>query len=145
MILKSLITIIASLGFGIIFNIHGKKLIFAAIGGGLSWFVYSLAINLGMNEIPSLFISSLALSIYSEVFARILNTPVTTLIIVSLLPLVPGSGMYYTMYEAILGNVHNSINTGLKTLASAGTIAIGVIFVSTIVKQITYKRRKKTL
>ena len=35
-----IVALVASLGFAIIFNIRGRKLIFAAIGGGLSWFCY---------------------------------------------------------------------------------------------------------
>lgn len=136
MIWQSLVTIIASFGFGVVFNIRGKKLIFAALGGGLSWFIYLLFLKLGLSELISLFISSITISIYSEIFARVLKTPVTTLIISSLIPLVPGSGMYYTMNAIILGDLYQALDTGLETLAYAGTLAIGIILVSTITKQI---------
>ena len=143
MITEVLCALIASLGFGIIFNIKGNKLIFAAIGGGISWFIYSLLLNLGVTTIPSLFISSICFSIYSEIFARILKTPVTTLVICGLIPLVPGAGMYYTMYEAITGNISASLELGLNTIASAGTLALGVIFVSSITRQINNYKAKK--
>lgn len=90
-----------------------------------------------VSDILSLFISSVIFSIYSEVCARFLKTPVTTLVICALIPLVPGAGMYYTMYETITGNVSNALELGLNTIASAGTLALGVIFVSTITKQVT--------
>ena len=44
--IQTIASFIASCGFGIIFNIKGKKLFFAAIGGGLSWFVYALGLYL---------------------------------------------------------------------------------------------------
>jgi len=62
---------------------------------------------------------------------------VTTLVICALIPLVPGAGMYYTMYEIITGNSSGAVELGLNTLASAGALALGVIFVSTITKQVT--------
>lgn len=137
MIIQTLVSFMASLGFGIIFNIKGKKLIFAAFGGGLSWFVYLLFTQFNMSKIPSLFLSSVIFSIYSEICARLLKTPVTTIVICALIPLVPGAGMYYTMYETITGNISGAIELGLNTIAEAGSLALGVIFVSTITRQIT--------
>lgn len=138
MIKQVIVSFIASLGFGIIFNIKGKNLIFAAIGGGLSWFCYLFFKESGMSDVLSFFSSSIIFSIYSEICARKLKTPVTTIIICALIPLVPGAGMYYTMYETITGNVDQAIQLGLNTCASAGSLALGVIFVSTITKQVTH-------
>lgn len=136
MIEQVIVALIASFGFGVIFNIKGMNLIFAAIGGGLSWFCYLYLNNYGISTILSLFISSIIFSIYSEICARYLKTPVTTLVVCALIPLVPGAGMYYTMHETILGNVSGAVELGLNTLASAGALALGVIFVSTITRQV---------
>ena len=97
----SFVSFIVTFGFGILFNIKGKKLIFAALGGGLSWYCYSLPLSLGLSEVSSLFISALVFSTYSEILARIFKTPVTSFIICALFPLVPGGGMYYTMLATI--------------------------------------------
>lgn len=143
---QTVVALIASLGFGVIFNIRGKNLFFATIGGGLSWLSYLLLKKFNISDILSLFISSVIFSIYSEVCARFLKTPVTTLVICALIPLVPGAGMYYTMYETITGNVSNALELGLNTIASAGTLALGVIFVSTITKQVTnFKKVREQL
>lgn len=141
MVIQVIVSFIASLGFGIIFNIKGKNLIFAALGGGLSWFCYLFFKQQGMSEVLSLFLSSIIFSIYSEICARKLKTPITTLIICALIPLVPGAGMYYTMYETITGNIEKSIQLGLNTFASAGSLALGVLFVSTITKQVTHLKQ----
>lgn len=135
--------IFASLGFGIIFNIRGKKLVFAALGGGLSWFFYLFLIENKIGNILALFLSSIIFSIYSEICARYLKTPVTTIVICALIPLVPGSGMYYTMYETIRENIHGAVELGLQTIYSAGSLALGVIFVSTITKQVTNLKKVK--
>lgn len=140
---QTVVAFIASLGFGIIFNIRGKNLFFAAIGGGLSWLSYLLLKEFNVRDILSLFISSVIFSIYSEICARFLKTPVTTLVICALIPLVPGAGMYYTMYETITGNVSSALELGLNTIASAGTLALGVIFVSTITKQVANLKKVK--
>ena len=128
----SFVSFIITFGFGILFNIKGKKLLFAALGGGLSWYCYSLPLSLGLSEVSSLFISALVFSTYSEVLARIFKTPVTSFVICALFPLVPGSGMYYTMLATINGDLQNAVHLGINTLANAGTLALGVIFISTI-------------
>ena len=144
-LIMTLISFVATLGFGIAFNIKGKKLFFAAVGGGISWFFYSLFMDIGLSEISSLFISSILFSIYSEVLARLFKTPVTTFVVCALIPLVPGSGMYFTMLSAINGDIFESLELGLKTLASAGTLALGVLFVSTITKLIFQYKAKNLL
>ena len=72
-----------------------------------------------------------------------MKTPVTTIVICALIPLVPGAGMYYTMYETITGNVSGAIELGLTTIANAGSLALGVIFVSTITRQISNIKKVK--
>lgn len=140
MIIEILSAFIASFAFGIVFNIKGKNLFFSALCGALGWFIYKFSLRLGVSDTTSLFLAAVGLSIYSEVFARILKTPVTTFVIAALIPLVPGGGMYYTMVEAITGNVMKSLETGIKTLASAGALALGIILVSTVTKTlIKYK------
>ena len=144
MILNTSASTIASFCFGVIFNIKGKKLIFASLGGGLGWFVYSLCLYFNFSDIGSLFIASIIFSIYSEVLARVLKTPVTIIVICCLIPLVPGAGMYNTMYEVITGNINDSLTLAINTIASAGTLALGIIFVSTITRLFkTYNTKKR--
>lgn len=143
LIIQTFSAFLATFGFGIIFNIKGKKLFFASLGGAIGWFVYALSLKLNFSDLSSLFVSAIFFSIYCEIFARILKTPVTTLVICSLIPLVPGGGMYYTMLEAVNGNVSKSLDLGLNTIASAGTLALGIIFVSTITKLIIAHKRKE--
>ncbi len=144
MIIEVLSAFISSFAFGIVFNIKGKNLFFAALCGALGWFIYKFSIKMGSSDTTALFFAAVGLSVYSEIFARILKTPVTTFVIAALIPLVPGGGMYYTMVEAITGNVMKSLETGIKTLASAGVLALGIILVSTITKTlIKYNSSKK--
>ena len=138
----SFVSFIVTFGFGILFNIKGKKLLFAALGGGIRWYCYSLPLSLGLSEVSSLFISALVFSTYSEVLARIFKTPVTSFVICALFPLVPGSGMYYTMLATINGDLQNAVHLGINTLANAGTLALGVIFISTITSLIFRAKRK---
>ena len=133
----------ATLGFGVMFNIRGNKLILAGITGSIGGVAYHMALTLGCSELSAMFIGSLALSLFSEILARICKTPVTTFIICALIPLVPGGGMYRMMLQAIEGNVMQALTIGLDTLTIAGVLALGILVVSTIMKAIFKSERKK--
>ncbi|CAM2789515.1 threonine/serine exporter family protein [Hathewaya histolytica] len=132
---------LGSLGFCVLFNIRGKSIFVASIGGALGWFVYELFPLLGMGSTNNaIFMATIAISIYSEIMARIFKQPVTVFVIASMIPLVPGSGMYYTTFEAVNGNVDRAVAYGLKTLYDAGAIAIGIILVSTVARILKQKK-----
>jgi uncharacterized membrane protein YjjB (DUF3815 family) len=143
MILKSVYALFASLSFGVLFNIKGKNLIFASLGGFLTWFVYLFSLEYCGSDLLGLFIASFAAGLYSESLARILKTPVTTFSICSIIPLVPGGGMYYTMLESVQGNINQFLSTGLNTMSSAGAIAVGILLASSITKVILIMNKKK--
>lgn len=145
MILAFLYAFISSLGFGIVFNIRGKDLFFASLGGAVSWIVYKFSLQIGCSDVLSLFWGTLAVSILSEIWARLFKNPVTVYLICGLIPLVPGGGMYYTTFEAVKGNYNVALTKGIQTLFSAGSIAIGVMFVSTLSKIITKSTMKRKL
>jgi uncharacterized membrane protein YjjB (DUF3815 family) len=132
MILNSFYAFLSSLGFGILFNIRGKNLIIASIGGALGWFTYLLLGKLQPSIVFSLFLASMVVSIYSEVMARIYKNPVTIFIICAIIPLVPGGGMYFATLEAAKGNFNIALTKGAETLFSAGAIAVAIVFVSSI-------------
>ena len=86
------------------------------------------------NDILQYFIATVVISIYAEIMARILKIPVTGLLLVALLPMVPGGGIYYTMEYCVIGNDAMFIETGLHTLGIAGALAMGILFVSSFVR-----------
>jgi uncharacterized membrane protein YjjB (DUF3815 family) len=145
MLVNSLFSFMGTLSFAILFNIKGKKLFFAALGGGISWFFYLLFLSFNGSPLESLFFASIVGGIFSEIMARLLKTPVTTFVICTVIPLVPGSGMYYTMLETIQGNINKSLSVGLETIASAGAIAVGLVFVSSLAKLLNFLKSKKHL
>lgn len=144
MVIKSIYALLASLGFGVLFNIKGKNLIFASIGGFLTWYIYLLVLKIGGSNTLGLFTASFAAGLYSEILARMLKSPVTIFSICSIIPLVPGGGMYYTMLESIQGNINKFLSTGLDTLSSAGAIAVGILLASSLTKVVLIVKRKRT-
>lgn len=134
---------LASLGFGILFNIKGKNLILAGIGGAIGGMVYKLVLFLGGSEMIAMFSGSVVFSLYSEILARVCKTPVTTFIICALIPLVPGGGMYRTMQQAIAGNIDKALAIGLNTISIAGVLVLGILLVSTLMRAFYHMQKER--
>ena len=92
-----------TIGVGLLFTIRGKKLWLAGLGGGLAWLLFLLLGFVIENEVARYFIVSVVITLYAEILARILKTPASTFCIVSLIALIPGGGLYYSMAYALSG------------------------------------------
>ncbi|WP_026884371.1 threonine/serine exporter family protein [Clostridium akagii] len=142
MILATFYSFLSSLCFAFIFNIRGKNILIASIGGSLSWLIYLIIQNVHGSNTVSLFVAAFVVSIYSEVMARVFRSPVTTYTICGIIPLVPGGGMYDTMFQTISGNISKATLAGLQTLTGAGAIAIAMVMVSSLCRLIFYKKKQ---
>ena len=122
---------IGCVGFSILFNIHGPGGLLCALGGGLAWLVYRLSMELGSGEILAYFWAAFFASLYSEIMARIRKYPAISYLVVSIFPLIPGAGVYYTMNYAVRGEMECFARQGMHTAAIAGIMAVGILLVST--------------
>ena len=138
MSLKEIIQILAgfigSLGFAILFNVRGKRLVFASGGGLISWVLFLLLTRVTSNEVVAYFIVAAALSVYAEIMARLLKTPTTTFIITSLIPMIPGSSLYYTMVSLFRIDDGEFLKKAAYTLELAAALALGVVLVTTFTR-----------
>ena len=146
MILPCIYAFFASFGFSYVFNLRGKNMFYAALGGGLSWFVYLLFAGCFSSDVPQFFLSMAAVALYSEIMARRHHTPATVYLVISYIPLVPGGGAYYTMEYLVAGDTALAIETGLHTLFVAGAIAMGIVLVASVARiWSTYAARRTCL
>lgn len=125
---------VGCLGFGILFNIHGPGGLLCTLGGLLTWAVYILTMELGGSELLGYLLAALFASSYSETMARIRKCPAIAYLIVSIFPLIPGAGVYYTMNYAVRGDMEMFASKGMYTAAIAGALAMGILLVSTSVR-----------
>lgn len=123
-------SLVGSAGFAILFNIRGKRLLAAAIGGLLSWLLFVLINKSIENAVIAYFLVACIIAIYAEVMARVLKSPTTTFIITSLIPMIPGSSLYYTMVSVFLTNENDFLEKAVYTLQLAAALALGVVVVT---------------
>lgn len=140
MFFQFLYSFIATFCFSLIFNVKGKKLFLSSLGGAIGWCIY-FSLNNKFDEASKIFLAALAVTIYSETISIFFNIVVTSILIPSLIPLVPGKGIYFTMISVVKKNPRDAFMIGMDTIGSAGAIAIAILTISSIVKIIkNYKK-----
>ena len=125
---------IGCFGFSFLFNVRGKGLVLCVLGAILVWGVYCLTLQSGGSENMAMLLGSIFAAIYAEVMARIRKCPAIGFLVLALLPLIPGSALYYTMNFAVRGDMAMFSSKGLYTVVQAGLMAAGVLLVSTSVR-----------
>lgn len=132
MIREVVCSFLGSLCFAFVFNIKGSKLFFAGFGGLVSSLSFSLFSLIFVQEITQCFYATIITAIYAEALARIKKAPAVVFLVPSIIPLVPGGSTYYTMELCILGKVDEFIQKGLYTFGIAGSLAMGILVVSSL-------------
>lgn len=131
---------VACYGFTLVFNLHGKGAWIACVGGALGWLVYLLA---GSTMLAA-FLAATVIGLFSEAMARIRRCPVTGYVLVALLPLVPGGGIYRAMSYAVAGNTQQFLSTMLNTFGIAAALAVGSMISSSLFRTV-YASMLKTI
>lgn len=143
-ILQILMGTLGTFGFNILFNIRGRKLLFATLGGLISWTVFLALEPLLPSEALRYLLSAAVITVYGEVLARVEKTPTTTFLVPSIIPLIPGSALYYTMNYALGEQWSQFAEQAFYTLQLALSLAVGIIAVTTTVRLITAMTQKPT-
>ena len=141
---QCLFAFIGCVGFMILFNVHGKGGWLCATGGMLAWAVYLIAQKISGSDLTAYFWSALFSSLYSEVMARIRKYPAISYLVISIFPMIPGAGVYYTMNYAVQGQMELFAQRGMFTAAIAGIMAVGILLGSTVFRMYSdWKQHKK--
>lgn len=128
----------SSLGFALLYNLRGRILFWTALGGALGKLAFDL--NVIAGEAFDFFIASVVLAIYAEVMARLTKVPVMVYLIVGVLPIVPGAGVYRAIENFIAGNISVSMGYATDSLVACGCIALAFVLVSSTVRIFKLRR-----
>ena len=126
-----------SLGYAMLFHIHGKRMWQAALGGMLTWGVYLLTGLFTHSVFWGYTIASAFGTCYGEWMARKEKTPATLYLVPAVVMMIPGGSLYNTMYCVMKGDVSGFVSTGLNTITMAAAISIGILIASSLIRKAT--------
>ena len=136
MIIQLIAAFAGSIGFAILFNMKGKQILFAGIGGALTWLIYLIFHNILEDYFVSYLIAAVFVAIYAEVMARVNRAPSTIFLTATAIPLIPGGSLYYTMYGLVIKDGEMFITNGQDAIIIALAIALGFVFVAVVTKYV---------
>lgn len=140
-VIQILTAFLGTLGFCFLFNMRGIKILFAALGGMLSWALF-LILGLFMDSEPiRYFIVSVCTTTYSEILARVLKTPSSTFSIVTLIPLIPGGALYYTTTYALSRDIELFLPKFISTVELSVALSLGIVIVTAISRKVFIRKK----
>ena len=126
-----LISYVSTVAFSLIFQIPKKYLPISGIPGALGWLAFYF-----LKPVAGLALSMLAGAIVMTLTARILAVillcPFTVFLVSGMMPLVPGSAVFLTVYHLLRREFEASGENALETLLTCGAILLGIAIVSVI-------------
>ncbi|MGL5328276.1 MAG: threonine/serine exporter family protein [Peptostreptococcaceae bacterium] len=137
---------LAALGFAMYLKCPKATVIQSAAVGTVGWIVYVVLMRFGSENTFANFTAAGVVSILSEILARKLKQPKTSLVIPGIIPLIPGLGLYDTLYYLGQKDFLLAIEIGTNTIFASSSIALGVLVISSLIKTINiieYKQKLK--
>jgi len=137
LVIHFLLAFVATIGFSLIFNVPKKELVFCGIAGACGWLAYQIVLTVSSSSVvTAVFAAALVIAYISRVFCIWRKMPVTLYMIPGVIPLVPGAGIYYTMYYIIMGDNNIALLRGIETLMISGVIAIGLLIILSLPRRL---------
>ena len=130
--IQLLTAFLSALGFSLLFGMRPKFMLPASMGGLLTWGVYLLCKAFIPGVFMPCFIAAAYAVIYAEFLARMAGAPSTLFVLPAVIPLVPGSYLYYAMDAAVRGERASAGEFGFTALGFALGIAAGLSVVTAL-------------
>ena len=129
---------VGTLGFSALFGAPRHYYIACGIVGMIGWAAYIFT--------NSVLIASLIIAVVSHICAVIQHCPVTVFLICGIIPLVPGGGLFWTLYYMITNHLRYAFEAGTDaikvTIGIAGGIIIGAAIFDRLLKKLKMKSTK---
>ncbi|MBQ9746311.1 MAG: threonine/serine exporter family protein [Clostridia bacterium] len=121
----------AIVGFCSVFSCPYKFIVICCLEAALCWAVYLVCVRLGLSAVWASFYGAVFVDLASQILARRLKAPVIIFLVIGVLPLVPGYGIYKVAYDMFTGG---DVGASLaNALLLAGAVALAVIVTDTVI------------
>lgn len=142
-VMEVVTSFLGSLGFAVVFNISRRKIFPAAMNGLLVCLVYYGAHGICGSELAATTAASFFAAVYAEAAARLFRSPANQFLIAGIIPLLPGSALYYTLDALFAGNYQAAKSYAGSMTAAALGIAVGICAVSGFIDIVRNVRTKR--
>lgn len=134
---------LGSFGFSFLFHVDLKYIPWGVLGGALNWAAYLAVFEVTDGVFASALAGAVVATLYAELLAYIFRTPATVFLLPSLIPLVPGGSLYYTMSNLLVKNYEVAAAKGIQTVEVMLGTSLGVVMASLVVYAVRHVASKR--
>ena len=131
------LSFLASIGFGLKYQMQRRYLIWAGLGGALTRLCYLLLVQFIDARLVYSLLAAMFASLYAEIMAMKFKMPSTVFLYPAIIPLTPGSLIYNTAVHFLLQETDEMWVYARACALTLLGISIGFVLISTF----TYYRR----
>ena len=128
MIGQLLAAFIGTLAFSALFYVPREHALLCGVVGCAGWLIYCLSLLRFSAVIATLF-STLTIAILSRILAVLCREPANIILIPGLFPIIPGVGIYNTIFNLINADLSAGIAYGLDTFRAVCMIVLGIVVI----------------
>lgn len=138
---NTLLAMMATLGFAVLFNAPPRVLWLCAATGGAAFVARFVLTEVGASPNLATLLAAMLVGLIGELGARAFRVPALVFRVTGFIPLLPGALAYRTVLEIIDGNYLDGLVNGLRTSLLAGAIAGGIGVVTALFRLRSGARR----
>lgn len=127
MYIHIIFSFLAATGFAVFLTAPRKTVFASGAVGMVSWIIYVILMRLNLDVMFSNFVAASVAEVISEKLARKYKKPTILFVVPGIITLIPGLGLYNTMFYVLEGNFNQALTTGTNVMFASGAIALGVI------------------
>lgn len=126
MIKEILLAAAGAMGYAMLFGMKGKDIGLIGINSAFAWYLYLRMAEGTDNTIIAMFFVTVLVGLVSGILTIFIKCPLTVFATPVLMPFVPGSTLYYVMYDIV--NKREQLWTDVRwLLQQVGAIAFGIL------------------
>ena len=125
-LIKLISSFVGTLGFAIFMHAPKRAWIPASLIGGVAYALYWALMQLGLNDPTAIFIGALLGSVLGQYCARRMRMIASIFVLLAMIPLVPGLGLYRCMHYLAQEMYSAGANAGVRAMVDVVMIALGL-------------------
>ncbi len=142
-LIKLVSSLVGTLGFAIFMHAPKRAWLPASAIGGVAYLLYWALMQLGLYEPAAIFIAALLGSVLGQYLARRMQMIASIFVLLSMIPLVPGLGLYRCMSFLAQGLYSEGASAGVQAMVDIVMIALGLAVGSFIFRMAVRARPRK--
>ena len=131
--IQAISAFLGTVGFAVLYGVPRREYIHVGICSTIGWMAYLVMLRLAnATVIESTFVATLVVVLVSRFMAVDRKCPVIVFQICGVFPLIPGAGIFWTVYYIVNKELSVALTTGFTALGMAVAIVLGIIFMTSL-------------